>query len=131
MTITDEIKKLLTIEVLGECWHERRTEDVGKKPWDLSHCVKCGELVKLQSFDRRTFDNRNDLLDLYEAIYMDEVNIWKWREFCDLSASKDYFYVDSLSDDYAEWTEWLFCLDGKGHEDRCKMVSEFYGFREE
>jgi hypothetical protein len=79
----------------------------------------------------RTYDNRNDLMDLYEAIYRDEVNIWKWREFCDLSASKDYFYVDSLSDDYAEWTEWLFCLDGKGYEDRCKMVSEFYGFREE
>ena len=66
--MTDEHKKLLTEEVLGECWHERRTEDVGKKPWDLSHCVKCGELVKLQSFDRRTFDNAADMMALFRKL---------------------------------------------------------------
>jgi len=40
----------------------------------------------------RTYGNRIDLMDLYEKVYEDG----KWREFCDLSASKDYFYVDSL-----------------------------------
>ena len=128
MTITDEIKKLLTIEVLGECWHERRTEDVGKKPWDLSHCVKCGELVKLQSFDRRTFDNRNDLLDLYEAIYMDG----KWIEFEAEIYERvfiPYYYKEAKA--INNFNAWLFCLDGDGYEERCKIVSEFYGWEGE
>ena len=110
-------------------WKQFLTEKVLHEPEATSEYTVAnnGDLVSVKTvIKNHTFDNRNDLLDLYGAIYRDG----KWREFCDLSASKDYFYVDSLSDDYAEWTEWLFCLDGKGYEDRCKMVAEFYGYKE-
>ena len=118
MTITEKQKKLLTEEVLGECWHERRTEDVGKKPWDLSHCAKCGELVKLQSFDRRTFDNDTDMMAVYRAINRKGV----WGKFFDW-AYEEYWKENSGT--HRKFTAWLFCLDSEDYESRCCLVAQW------
>jgi len=73
---------------------------------------------------RYAHDNRNDLLDLYEAIYRDG----KWDEFFWFSASHCKPKREGLG--CSETTAWLFCLDGKDYEKRCKMVADFYGWNE-
>ena len=54
-------KQFLTEKVLKECW------DADKRPG--------GDLPN------RTFDNRDDLLDLYEAIHRDG-KIWQFEKVC-------------------------------------------------
>jgi hypothetical protein len=111
-------KKFLTEKILRECWHNVN------KSGDIYCCKKCGKarlsilLGKLRYSDNHAFDNQNDLMELYRAIYMDG----KWTEFTD---SVFKYYKD---DPTAEiFDAWLFCLGGEYYEDRCKMVAEFYG----
>lgn len=117
MTITDEQKKLLTEEVLGECWHDGTSILMAGY-----HCKKCDKIFSCN----RTFDNRNDLMDLYEAIYRDG----KFAEFENSLIDywdKDFKYPNIIG---IVTTAWLFCLDGKGYEEHCKIVAEFYGWEE-
>lgn len=115
-------------------WKQFLTEKVLKKHWARDRvCPAC--YAHHQSFfpvvkdectcSHHTYDNRNDLLDLYEAIYRDG----KWDDFF------WDFAFQRKPEDYglgaSETTTWLFCLDGKGYEDRCKMVAEFYGWEEQ
>jgi hypothetical protein len=111
--MNDERRKALT-EYLGLCWHE------GRMPINCGYrCVKCGDTYVVN----RTFDNRNDLLDLYEAINRDG----KWEDF---SGGARWKHTMFSAEDFAEVSEWLFCLSGEGYEERCKMVAEFYGWED-
>jgi hypothetical protein len=86
-------KKFLTENVLGECW------DADKRPG--------GDLPN------RTFDNQDDMMDLYEALKKSG----RWNDF--------------LVFLWPEYLEWLLYLDGGDYESRCKLVAEFYGWKEE
>ena len=122
-------QQFLTEKVLGERWHEWiKCPEVG-----LQAKCSCGMLYDVTSYNRadilyihrnRTFDNRNDLLDLYEAIYRDG----KWDDF---SVGARWKHTMFSAEDTAEVSEWLFCLNGEDYAERCKMVAEFYGWEEE
>jgi hypothetical protein len=75
----------------------------------------------------RTFDTRNDLMDLYQKVYEDE----KWREFeAEVYERRfiPYFYKETKM--VNNFNTWLFCLDDKDYEPHCKMVAMFYGWEE-
>lgn len=131
--MTEEIgwKKFLTEKVLKEIWHESDGAYLGQK------CVcgrECGwsretldEHIKRKN---RTFDNRNDLMDLYETINNNE----KWAVFTVYSNNawwrnhgKHYNIMEELMADY---NSWLFCFGNEEYEDRCKLICEFYGYQE-
>jgi len=102
-------KQFLTEKVLGECWDADKRPG-GDKP-------------------NRTFDNRNDLLDLYEAVNEDG----KWSKFI-IYTEKTYCFqlqLDSLCHNLHNFTAWLFCLDKTGYKERCKMGAEFCGWEGE
>ena len=104
-------KKFLTENVLGECW------DADKRSG--------GDLPN------RTFDNRNDLMDLYETLKKDE----KWDDFLVflwpvyLDKSK-YDLNSNAKTSRGAFVSWLFCLDNADYEDRCITVAKFYGWEE-
>ena len=96
-------QQFLTEKVLKKCWHDGRT------PFNCGFkCRKCGNTFTTN----RTFDNRNDLMDLYETLYRE----MKWFGF--------RLSLLTCDDSHA------FCLNGEGYEQRCKMVAEFYGWEE-
>ena len=72
-------------------------------------------------------DNRNDLMDLYEQIEKDG----KLISFLNyLNAACDWKDFNPIRDRALEYLfKWLFCLDGSGYEEKCKMVAEFYGWK--
>ncbi len=120
----DELKKFLTENILHECWHAFTFNDFGYKvckcngkPWIFGDS---NERIDLHT--NRTFDNRNDLMDLYQQVYEDG----KWGSFSIFSLRK--FRIDRESDYY---NSWRFCLNGEGYEERCKAVAEFYGWNEQ
>lgn len=109
-------QQFLTENILHECWHE------GSSLLNAGyHCRKCDKAFSVN----RTFDNRNDLMDLYQQVYEDG----KWDEFFWVSASHCKPTREGLG--CSEATAWLFCLDQKDYEPRCKMVAEFYGLEVE
>lgn len=119
-------QQFLTEKVLKECWHEwvHITPEGRDEYYDYNICKKCKEMWSgLNYKNNRTFDNRNDLLDLYEAIYRDG----KWGDF---SGGARWKHTMFSVEDFVEMSAWLFCLDGKGYEEKCRMVAEFYGWKE-
>lgn len=111
MTEETNWKQFLTEEVLKECW------DADKRPG--------GDLPN------RTFDNRNDMMDLYEetkkaekweAFTIYSNNIW-WKENAKL-------YYNCVEQTIANYNAWLFCLGNEDYEGMCKLVAEFYGWKE-
>ena len=107
-------KQFLTEKVLKECYHET-------EPTSL-RCIKCGTNVDYRNW--RTFDNRSDLMDLYQKVYEDG----KWEDFFwDFAFQRK---PENYGLGEAETSVWLFCLDGKDYEAQCKMVAEFYGWEE-
>lgn len=126
-------KKFLTEKVLKECWHEwRKYPEVG-----LQAKCSCGILFDVTTYNRadilykhknRTFDNRDDMMDLYEVIEKDG----KWSKY------ETFIHIIWMNDDKLlpgenimdNYIKWLFCLSGKGYEDRCRMAAEFYGWKE-
>ena len=102
-------QQFLTEKVLKECWHYGRT------PFNCGFkCRKCGNTFTTN----RTFDNREDMMDLYEAIYKSGPK--EWGLFINFVFEKEGLVV----------TPTLFCLSGEGYEQRCKMVAKFYGWEE-
>ena len=96
-------QQFLTEKVLKKCYHDGRT------PFNCGFkCRKCGNTFTTN----RTFNNRNDLMDLYETLYRE----MKWFGF--------RLSLLTCDDSHA------FCLYGEGYEQRCKMVAEFYGWEE-
>ena len=68
MTITDDQRKMLTEEVLGECYHE------GRMPINCGYrCVKCGDTYVAN----RTFDTDADMM----ALFREMVNKHEWDSF--------------------------------------------------
>jgi len=116
-------QQFLTEKVLGECWHDVEASDV-------SYCKKCGtSRAKIamdwdRITDNRTFDNRSDLMDLYQQVYKDG----KWDDF---SGGARWKHTMFSVEDFVEMSAWLFCLDQQDYEPRCKMVAEFYGWEGE
>jgi len=109
-----ETRKYLTEKVLGECWH--------KTDRSTLRCIKCG--IRLNYFNHRTFNSRNDLLDLYEATHKDG----KWEPLYEYLRN-NYLMGKGTDECISSGLKaWLICLSGEGYEDRCKMVSEFYGW---
>ena len=118
-------KQYLTEKVLKECWHEWRYIK-GQIKYERWECVKCPAycIGSAGEYKNRTFDNRNDMMDLYEQIEKDG----KWEDFFwDFAFQRK---PENYGFGEAETTTWLFCLSGEGYEDRCKMVAEFYGWEE-
>ena len=123
-------QQFLTEKVLGECWKAdgwfcQSCNEV-KPPQKVTfheYCDDCGD--KLGVSVNRTFTTRNDLMDLYQQVYEDG----KWDDFFWDFAFKRKPENYGLGE--AETSVWLFCLNGKDYEPRCKMVAEFYGWREE
>ena len=120
-------KQFLTEKVLHECWHI--AEQI-KFPDDSDYfrCSKCKFPMRRCSF--RAFDNEADMMEVYRAIYNDG----KWKDF--ITYSNDLWWKDAglyqlVEEAVADYSAWLFCLDKTGYEDRCKMVSEFYGWEGE
>ena len=73
MTLTDEQKKLLTVEVLHECWHEFKLPN----KWDDGNiCIHCEKRIGYVYSLRRTFDNEADMMALYRAFYKND----KWKD---------------------------------------------------
>ena len=116
-------QQYLTEKVLKECWHEwRKYPEVG-----LQAKCSCGILFDVTTYNRadilykhknRTFDNRDDMMDLYETIFKTRKD--EWMQF-----------VNYLMGNYGiVASPYIFCLSGEGYEDRCKMVAEFYGWEE-
>ena len=96
-------QQFLTEKVLKKCYHDGRT------PFNCGFkCRKCGNTFTTN----RTFDNRNDLMDLYETLYRE----MKWFGF--------RLSLLTCDDSHA------FCLYGEGYEQRCKLDAEFYGWEE-
>jgi hypothetical protein len=103
MTEETNWKQYLTEEVLKECW------DADKRPG--------GDLPN------RTFDNRNDMMELYRYMYEDD----SWIEF------ENWIYERIFLPHYYKeknFNAWLFCLGNEDYESRCKIVAEFYGYKE-
>lgn len=103
-------------------WKQFLTEKVLGEPKATSEYTVAnnGDLVSVKTVIKdRTFDNRNDLMDLYQKVYEDG----KWEEFYDLvfdlEVEKDMRAYPS------RFTSILFCLDGKGYENRCKNGCRF------
>lgn len=81
-------------------------------------CKTCKGLDCYDCADNRTFDNRDDMMDLYETIFKTRKD--EWMQF-----------VNYLMGNYGiVASPYIFCLSGEGYEQRCKMVAEFYGWEE-
>ena len=122
-------KRFLTEEVLHEIWHESDGTYLGQK------CIcgrECGwpretldEHIKGKN---HTFNNPSDMMELYRYMYEDDC----WIEF------ENWIYERILLSHYCKekistnnFTAWLFCLGSEDYEGRCKMVAEFYSYKEE
>lgn len=112
-------KQFLTEKVLKGCWHDGTSILMAGY-----HCKKCDKIFSCN----RTFDNRSDLMDLYEQIEKDG----KLISFLNyLNSVCDWKDFDPIRDRALRYLfNWLFCLDGSSYEEKCKMVSEFYGWKE-
>ena len=102
-------QQYLTEKVLKECWHTGSIR-----------CEKCGKYHN-EPFNH-TFDNAQDLHDVYSAVERDR-EWWKYeQEYCLL--------LWDGNTQNGTFNSWLFCLNGKPEdfEARCKMVAEFYGW---
>jgi len=99
----DETRRYLTEKVLGECF----SPGLVSKPYNFEDNV----------YSNRTFDNRDDMMDLYQAIK----KAGKWDDFDNYS----WNYRKGVNPEISH-AAWLFCLSGVGYEDRCQMVAEFW-----
>ena len=109
-------------------WQQFLTEKVLGEPKATSEYTVAnnGDLVSVKTVIKdRTFSNRNDLMDLFERIW----RLNKWTYFID--SAMRYWPVLKHKHNRDYFMAWLFCLDGEGHEERCKLVAEFYGWEGE
>jgi hypothetical protein len=109
-------KQFLTEKVLKGCWHDGTSILMAGY-----HCKKCDKIFTCN----RTYSTEADTMELYRQIEKDG----KWDVFFWNSASSCKPKRHGLG--ASETTAWLFCLSGKGYEDRCKMVAEFYDWNEQ
>ena len=114
-------QQYLTEKVLKKCWHEIQTvtkQDKDGEIYTQDICLHCNrEFRGNYLLSHRTFDNIQDLHDVYSALY----RAGKWREYSRLVWCKWYPQAE------------LFCLNGKSEdfEARCRMVAEWHGWEED
>ena len=112
-------------------WKQFLTEKVLREPEAASEYIVAnnGDLVSVKTvIKNRTFDSRNDLLDLCGQIKKDGKLIYFVNY---LNAACDWKDFDPIRDSALEYLfKWLLCPDGSGYEEKCKMVAEFYGWKE-
>ena len=108
MEMTEETswKQYLTEEALKECW------DADKRPG--------GDLPN------RTFDNQSDMMYLYRYMYEDN----RWKDFFDTLWIKFHRFYNAVDASMIDYIAWLFCLGNEDYESSCKLVAEFYGWKE-
>jgi len=88
--MTNEHKKLLTEEVLGECWH------VIEESGDVYLCSKCGKsratifMEGGRCTDNRTFDNDADMMALRKALRYKML----WHKFFMFSFAQSGFCIE-------------------------------------
>ncbi len=114
--ITEEQRKLLTEEVLGECFHELHHNE---NQWECgdSTCCKCKEkfyFPKRISTSNYTFTTVDDMIAVFRAIRDKE----KWLSF---EAFSIVYWRNGKYN--CNWTEWLF-LDNP--ERACVLAAEFW-----
>ena len=94
-------RKLLT-EYMGECWHEDLADENGRCPiCDKGLAIPIGAGRTLMSWNRRTFDNGNDLYALKEKI----AEKGEWNEF--KAYTTDQWF---LPDTDKTLSDWLFTI---------------------
>jgi hypothetical protein len=105
--------RYLVEKVLGECYHQGMSVVPSSVGSMKLFCKKCG-----QPAYNRTFDNRNDLLDLYEKIH--ENHDWcLFKRFVHLCYHPDEYNGE-------DFTSWLFCLNKRGYTLLSLFVYYFY-----
>jgi len=114
-------KNFLTEEVLHECWHTDEDIQMCSCGTMRMPCLKCG----IQGY-RRTFNNPSDMLELYR--YMYENN--RWKDFFDTLRIKYHRLCNTVDVPMIDYIACLFCFGDEDYEDRCKLVAEFYGYKE-
>ncbi len=128
MTEETDWKKFLAEQVLKEIWHKSDGTYLGQK------CV-CGrecewpretldEHIKRKN---RTFDNQDDMMELYRYIYEDG----KWNTFESEIYARVFipcYYEENIFAN--NFNAWLFCLGDEYYESRCKLVAKFYEWEE-
>lgn len=114
--MNDEIRKLLTEKVLGECWHEWEYYSVTMLASDDAgdyRCKLCKEW-KGDVGDNRTFSTPQDAQVVKDAL----MKAGKWGEFCEFTLQKyhDTGNVDDIHEPFG-WVDWLFSYtrDEKGN----------------
>jgi len=106
----DETRRYLTEKVLGECF----SPGLVSKPYNFEDNV----------YSNRTFDNRDDMMDLYQAIKKKGKGYDAYSYFRNrYLLSNSHECICDCCDDFIDW---LFCLSGKGYEDRFQMVADFW-----
>jgi hypothetical protein len=121
MTEETNWKKFLTEEVLHEIWHE-------SKVTKNSSC-SCGRPYHLGTpYDHynRTFDNQSDMMELYRYMYEDN----RWKDFFDTLGVKYHRLCYAVDASMIDYINWLFCLSNEDYKASCKLVAEFYGWKE-
>lgn len=111
MSENEEICRVLTEEILGKCWHDvhKTYRDLGglNKEVPMHLCSKCGEGSTSSDISwskPRNFSDRNQLGELYDAIYKMELDY----EFNDFANEKYELWSSiSLDNDLYFW-QWLF-----------------------
>ena len=109
-------------------WKQFLTEKVLGEPKATSEYTVAnnGDLVSVRTVIKdRTFTTEADMMKLYRQIEKDG----KWDVFFWNSASSCKPKRHGLG--ASETTAWLFCLNGKDYEEKCRMVAEFYGWNEQ
>ena len=104
-------------------WKQFLTEKVLHEPEAASEYTVAnnGDLVSVKTvIKNRTYDNRDDLMDLYAAIE----KAGRWRNF--EGETFDYWDEERIHDTTnSAFTAWLFCLDGEDYESRCCLVAQW------
>lgn len=82
--MTDNDRRLLTEEILGECWHELARNPHGN-PRYIGICSKCKQdLTEVFGDGNRTFTRWQDTGDLKRRI----VEMGEWRDFALFAAGE-------------------------------------------
>ena len=120
--LSDEQKKMLTEEILGECWHrpDYGSQMINPKFYVGVPCA-CGKVsynVKHEKKSNRTFTSWQDLGDLKEKI----VEMWEWRTF--YRWAYDYAGSNLLNKGYTyedDFCNWLM-----NPERFCELVAKWW-----
>lgn len=118
----DEAKrKLLTEEVLGECWHYYRIVDSGTEKSSCS-CGMTGYSVReICTKATRTFTTGNDMIALKDRI----VEMGEWAAFVDYAFDKSRFgSIVDYDSSLASFTNWF--LDPTRF---CELVASWWAER--